>query len=82
MAELELAFRVVDVWQLMVALVTDGFDAGVMVIVTGINGETHGVLDQVILTIPFPALPFILPPAGLGIDAFPAIVDPLLTPPI
>jgi hypothetical protein len=39
MAELELAFRVVDVWQLMVALVTDGFDAGVMVMITGVSAD-------------------------------------------
>ena len=37
---------------------------------------------QDIITSPLPCLPVIVPPSGFGIDAFPAIVEPLETPPI
>jgi hypothetical protein len=69
--EFELALKVVVVWQLMVAFVTDGFVAGVMVIVTGIAAETHPVPVQVIFAIPFPERPVIVPPEGFGNTVLP-----------
>jgi hypothetical protein len=66
----------------MDTLLTEGLLAAVTVRVTGTKEEKQGVLDHVIFTTPFPAFPFIFPPAGFGIDAFPAIVEPFVTPPM
>ena len=48
--------------------------------VLSINDLNKNYQDKIIN--PLPSLPFIVPPSGFGIEAFPAIVEPLVTPPI
>ena len=49
----------------------------------GTRGDKHGFEFIVTTTTPSPVFPVIFaPPAGFGIEAFPAILCPAVTPPI